>query len=219
MISIFRYLFLAPSLNISAPNFCSRGFIFDFASNMETSKTPSVNQVDPELEKGETSPGIDQDAGIEHVGHGNRLQSWTLFLEKRFGIEARGIERVPESLRQRKTSTADYIQMCLIWFSANLTANNLLIGLLGPTLFEVGYTDGMVLGTFGAILGAIPIGYISTFGPLSGNRTLVSTHVIIDIIALTYTRSSRDTPWDGGHPASASSSTSSSWSAMDSLMS
>lgn len=102
----------------------------------------------------------------------NKLQQWVIILQKRVGLEARGIEHVPESLRERKTTTADYIQMMLIWFSANLTLNNLL-GLLGPLLFEVGIVDGMLLATFGCALGALGVGYISTFGPLSRNRILV----------------------------------------------
>jgi len=104
----------------------------------------------------------------------NPLQRWVLTLERQAGVEARGIERVPESLRAKKTTLMDYVQMCLIWFSANLTANNLMVGLLGPLLFGLGLTDGMLLGTFGSLLGSAGAGYISTFGPISGNRTLVS---------------------------------------------
>jgi hypothetical protein len=104
------------------------------------------------------------------------LRGWTTKLETMLGVEARGIERVPESERLRKITTGDYVQMMLIWFSANLTLNNLALGLLGPLVFYLGLADSMVIGTFGTIAGSIGTAYISTFGPLSGNRTLVSFH-------------------------------------------
>ncbi|KAJ9144494.1 Purine-cytosine permease [Pleurostoma richardsiae] len=103
----------------------------------------------------------------------NKFQRWALHLEEKLGLEARGIERVPEEVRARKTATGDYIQMGLIWFSANLTANNTMLGLLGPLVFYVGLKDGMILAAFGAMFGAACAAYISTFGPVSGNRTLV----------------------------------------------
>ncbi|KAI4129155.1 MAG: hypothetical protein LQ347_003895 [Umbilicaria vellea] len=103
----------------------------------------------------------------------NALQRWAYKLEGLAGVEARGIERVPESLRAKETTFADYAQIALIWFSANITANNLTLGLLGPLAFDLGLTDAMLIGTFGTLLGAIATSYIATFGPASGNRTLV----------------------------------------------
>ena len=106
----------------------------------------------------------------------NSFQRWAVRLETNIGLEARGVERVPEELRAKKTVVGDYIQMGLIWFSANLTANNTMLGLLGPSLFLLGLSDAMVIAAFGATAGAMATGYISTFGPVSGNRTLVSFH-------------------------------------------
>jgi hypothetical protein len=105
----------------------------------------------------------------------NAFQRWSLRLEQKIGLEARGIERVPEDVRARKTVLGDYMQMGLIWFSANLTANNTMLGLLGPMVFYLGLADGLILAAFGAMAGAACSAYISTFGPISGNRTLVSS--------------------------------------------
>ncbi|OBT69606.1 hypothetical protein VE03_00794 [Pseudogymnoascus sp. 23342-1-I1] len=88
-------------------------------------------------------------------------------------LEARGIERVPETERLKKVSASDYMQMTLLWFSTNITANNIAVGMLGPLDFGLGFTDAALCATFGSILGAIGVGYISTFGPASGNRTMV----------------------------------------------
>jgi purine-cytosine permease-like protein len=101
------------------------------------------------------------------------LHGWNVKLEKMLGVEARGIERVEESDRPEKATVGDFVQIILLWFSANLTLNNLAIGLLGPLVFYVGLKDAMLVGTFGTIAGSVGTAYISTFGPLSGNRTLV----------------------------------------------
>jgi purine-cytosine permease-like protein len=69
--------------------------------------------------------------------------------------------------------------MMLISFSASLTLNNLLLGLVGPLLFEVGIVDGMLIAKFGCALGALRVGYISTFVSLSGNRTLVCPKKVV----------------------------------------
>jgi hypothetical protein len=88
-------------------------------------------------------------------------------------FEARGIERVPETERFEKVGASNYMQMTLLWFSANITANNMAVGMLGPLDYDLGFTDAALCATFGAVLGALGVAYISTFGPASGNRTMV----------------------------------------------
>lgn len=51
----------------------------------------------------------------------NSLQRRANRLIKLIGAEARGIERVDESLRTQKTSLRGYWDMATIWFSVNLT--------------------------------------------------------------------------------------------------
>lgn len=87
-------------------------------------------------------------------------------------LEARGIERVPESERHRATAT-DLVQISLLWFSTNITANNIAVGMLGPLAYGLGFTDAALCAAFGAVLGAAGAAYMSTFGPTSGNRTMV----------------------------------------------
>lgn len=121
------------------------------------------------------------DAGADERAHlmdsyglaGNtKLQRLANRLEALAGVEARGIQRVPPELKSRKATFADYFQVFLVWFSADLTANNIAIGLLA-NVYGLGLTDAMLVGTFGAMAGSAFTGYISTFGPISGNRTLV----------------------------------------------
>lgn len=101
-----------------------------------------------------------------------KLQRFVNRLEALAGVEARGIQRVPEELKSGKATFADYFQVFLVWFSADLTANNIALGLLAP-VYNLGLTDAMLVGTFGSLTGSAITGYISSFGPISGNRTLV----------------------------------------------
>jgi hypothetical protein len=120
-------------------------------------------------------PSVIEDTAIDQIPESrNLLQRWVAHLEQRFGVEARGIDRVPEELRDNKASLTDYCQMGLVWFSSNCTALSIAIGLLGPTVFGVGLNDGLVLSVFATLLAALAVGYISTFGPASGNRTMVN---------------------------------------------
>lgn len=88
-------------------------------------------------------------------------------------FESRGIERVPLSERH-DVKASDYLQMSLLWFSTNITANNMALGMLGPLGFSLGFVDSALCATFGALLGAAGVAYMGTFGPASGNRTMVS---------------------------------------------
>lgn len=72
------------------------------------------------------------------------LQRWLNRLDGISGLEARGIERVPEELRHPKVTTGSYVQMFLIWFAINCAANNMTIGILGPIAFGLGFKDAIV---------------------------------------------------------------------------
>jgi purine-cytosine permease-like protein len=97
-----------------------------------------------------------------------RIQLW----EDRFGVEARGIERVPPEGR-RVASFSDIIQIALTWFSINLVASNSIVGILGPQSFGLSFKDSALICLFGNILGGLGPAYIAGLGPRSGNRTLV----------------------------------------------
>lgn len=93
-------------------------------------------------------------------------------IESLAGLEARGVTRV-EPDERHESSIMKYIQMSLLWFSANLTANNLAVGFLGPLLFSLGFTDAALTSVWGAFVGSLITAYMSTWGAASGNRTMV----------------------------------------------
>ncbi|KAK3360494.1 permease for cytosine/purines, uracil, thiamine, allantoin-domain-containing protein [Lasiosphaeria hispida] len=100
------------------------------------------------------------------------LQKLNARIEGLSGFEARGISRVMPDERQ-PPSLWDDISISLLWFSANISVNNLAVGLFGPLLFGLGFLDSAMCAIFGGLLGSISTAYMSTWGPQSGNRTMV----------------------------------------------
>jgi hypothetical protein len=100
------------------------------------------------------------------------VTKWNRWIESLRGLEARGITRVlPEE--RKVPSRLDYLQMSILWFSANVTANNLAVGLLGPLLFDLGFLDSALIATFASFVGSLGPAYMSIWGAQSGNRTMV----------------------------------------------
>ncbi|KIW98094.1 uncharacterized protein Z519_01678 [Cladophialophora bantiana CBS 173.52] len=99
----------------------------------------------------------------EALGDGGPKTSWQKFanwMETRTSVEVRGIERMPECSRQRKVSMKDFFQIGIVWFSANCTANNMTVSVLGPIEFDLGLKDAMLICAFGNIFGAMCTAYI-----------------------------------------------------------
>jgi hypothetical protein len=94
-------------------------------------------------------------------------------LEKLTGIEARGIHRVREHEKTVKT-TLSFIQIVLLWLSINTAAQNITLASIGQSVYNLGFVDAALCSVFGGIVGSLPAAYTATWGPISGNRTLVS---------------------------------------------
>ncbi len=101
-----------------------------------------------------------------------KVSRWNKAIESMRGLEARGITRVPSHEREAPSS-AGYAQMVILWYSANITLNNLAVGFLGPLLFNLGFLDSAVIVTFACLVGSLGPAYTAIFGPQSGNRTMV----------------------------------------------
>ena len=104
-----------------------------------------------------------------------RFESYLRYLESqltKYKLEARGIQRVePEECHA--LTWKSYVQIFLLWLSINLAPVNFTLGMLAPTVYALSFKDAALCAVFGALLGSIGVGYIATFGPVSGNRTLV----------------------------------------------
>lgn len=89
-----------------------------------------------------------------------------------YNLEARGIQRVMPNERHDLKSLG-FFQIGVLWFSINLAANNITLGMLGPAVYYLSFTDASLCAVFGMLVGCLPVAYIATFGPRSGNRSMV----------------------------------------------
>ena len=117
-------------------------------------------------------------ANHEHENHPSpvllkgRLANWNAKVEGLAGLEARGITRVL-SAEKHDGSQHGYFQMFALWTSINLVAINIVTGLLGPIVFELGWVDSVCIVIFANAASCCGAAYIATFSPESGNRTMV----------------------------------------------
>lgn len=114
--------------------------------------------------------------------------------ERFTGLESRGIGRVPTSEREQLTSSS-YLQIMLLWISADMTANPVTLAMLGPLVFELSFTDAALCAVGGTLVGCLGPAYTSTWGPRSGNRTMVSA--ITTAVAAMLTLIDRKSLFDG----------------------
>jgi NCS1 nucleoside transporter family len=107
-------------------------------------------------------------------------QIWKSFERQlvEFNLEARGIQRV-EPEERHDLRALGYTHAAVMWFSVNLAANNITLGMLGPAVFGLGFLDSCLLGVGGALVGSLVVAYIATFGPKSGNRTMIFSRYIM----------------------------------------
>ncbi|EFQ90446.1 hypothetical protein CFE70_004475 [Pyrenophora teres f. teres 0-1] len=140
----------------------------------ETKVTPNASN-EPQLKL----PISTRDARIDDRLRNGGWQDTFKTFEKQlvaYNLEARGIQRVEPDERQ-DLRLLGYLQVAVMWFSVNLAANNITLGMLGPVVFALGFLDSCLLAVFGASVGCLVVAYIATFGK-SGNRTMVFSRYI-----------------------------------------
>ena len=107
---------------------------------------------------------------------GSSVLQWLQRIEDalaRFNLEKRGIQRV-EPHETQPLTRGSYLQVFILFASINLSAGNTILGMLAPAVFFLSFKDTAFCVVFGTILGSLPAAYIATWGPISGNRSLVS---------------------------------------------
>ncbi|KAJ3846860.1 permease for cytosine/purines, uracil, thiamine, allantoin-domain-containing protein [Lentinula lateritia] len=85
------------------------------------------------------------------------------FLDK-YGVEARGIERVP--------SDQHPLSAFWMWLAANMTIVTFSLGCLGGPVFSLSFKDAALTIIFFNLLCNLPVAYFSTWGPKLGLRQL-----------------------------------------------
>ena len=89
----------------------------------------------------------------------------------KWNVELRGVRRVEDDEKQPITWFA-YLQVFVLWTSVNLAINNVTLGMLGPAVFELSFEDSAICAALGALVGALPVAWIATYGPVAGLRTM-----------------------------------------------
>jgi hypothetical protein len=150
-----------------------------------------ANSVSPDLEKGPpiaVEPVTTSSSDVSPLPQRSiipiALKTWNDKIENLAGFEARGITRVLPEERHGTSLSTDF-QMGFLWFSANLTANILAVGFLGPLVFSLGFVDSAMCAVFGSFLGCVLAAYMSIWGAQSGNRTMVRCYPSRSHVTLT----------------------------------
>jgi len=87
----------------------------------------------------------------------------------RYGVEQRGIERVPEDERTDRNT----YKLGTMWCAANMVVSSFAIGALAGPVFGLGFVDSLLTIMFINILGTLPVAFFSTFGPRFGMRQMI----------------------------------------------
>ena len=138
---------------------------FKFSTKPHTNGVGDITK--PSLFQSSSKPEIPPAVALK-----SKVGYWNARVERLAGLEARGISRVlPDE--KHAGGMQDYLQMFLLWFSINMYAYNIITGFLGVLVFSLGWRDCIFIIVFANALAACGVSYTSTFGPESGNRTMV----------------------------------------------
>ncbi|EIN10595.1 hypothetical protein PUNSTDRAFT_142573 [Punctularia strigosozonata HHB-11173 SS5] len=94
------------------------------------------------------------------------------------GVEARGVERVPENERSPRNSWNNL----LMWFSVNCVLTTVPIGVLAQEFYTLTlpHAIGIIIGF--AAIGCATTAFIATLGPQTGLRTMVITRYSVGYV-------------------------------------
>ena len=137
----------------------------DVEANTTNAEKPAYSN---ENDSGEYVPD-DGAVTAETFVLGDSWYAKTQRLAGKFGVEQRGIERVPSDER----SPAHISQVGTMWLSANMVVSSFAIGALAYPVFYLGFVDTILIIFFVNVLGIIPVCFFSTFGPRFGLRQMV----------------------------------------------
>ncbi|KAG9309078.1 cytosine-purine permease [Chiua virens] len=85
------------------------------------------------------------------------------------GVEARGVERVPEHQRETK----NFWNSLFMWWSVNMVITTIPVGVLGQYVFTLTLHHTIATTLCFAALGSVATAFIATLGPQTGLRTMI----------------------------------------------
>ncbi|RAQ45676.1 nucleoside transporter [Aspergillus flavus] len=114
-------------------------------------------------------PGDEGEKRMRHIQEGNgllrSLRNFETWIDRKLGVEAMGVERVPEDKRRPPQK----LNMMFFWFSVLISPTLIPIGSLGP-IFGLSVHTSVILTIFAALLGTIAPAFTATLSPPSGLR-------------------------------------------------
>jgi hypothetical protein len=154
--------------------------IMESVARHDIEKGAAVNPTEVNATVDNSTDRDGKSISLNHENDGSRppssggvLSYWNVKMEDIWGVEARGITRVTTNDKNVPRPLHDYLNMFSLWFSINLQAMNIIVGLLGPLVYGLGWVDCVCIVIFANALASCGIAYMATFGPESGNRTMV----------------------------------------------
>ncbi|KAJ5332517.1 uncharacterized protein N7506_006300 [Penicillium brevicompactum] len=136
--------------------------------------SPSTNTTDHfDLDKTESTSSSEASDLAKPVPSPAPQSKWQRCLAGLTSGENGGIVRIHPEEREPVTSSTT-LHMFLMWFSMTLATNNIVVGSMGTLVLGLSFKDAALCGIFGCLIGTSVIGYISTYGPKSGIRTLIT---------------------------------------------
>lgn len=116
-------------------------------------------------------------------------KSWFFSRLQRFagsyGVEERGVERVPED--ERRDTRAS--KMGGVWLAANMGMPTFALGAVAVPIFGLGFVDAALIIVLVNILGVLPVCFFALFGPKFGLRQIILSrfwfgHYAVKLIAI-----------------------------------
>ncbi|KAI1258421.1 purine-cytosine permease [Xylariaceae sp. FL1019] len=120
----------------------------------------------------------------EAFSEGNSVWAKLQRAAGKYGVEQRGIERVPSDERTDTSLT----HVGTLWLSANMVVSSFAVGALSYPVFYLGFVESALTIIFINAIGILPVCFFSTFGPRFGLRQMVLSrfffgHYAVKIVA------------------------------------
>ncbi|KAI9653683.1 MAG: hypothetical protein M1831_005711 [Alyxoria varia] len=116
-------------------------------------------------------PYVYEDGAVpgEAFDYGDSFFAKAQRLAGRLKIEQRGIERVPEDER----TDHSLLNVGSLWLAANMVISSFALGVLGKSVFFLGFVDAILVILFFNLLGIMTVCFFSTLGPVFGLRQMI----------------------------------------------
>ncbi|KAK1781048.1 permease for cytosine/purines, uracil, thiamine, allantoin-domain-containing protein [Copromyces sp. CBS 386.78] len=128
----------------------------------QSSTASEKDEAAVQVENGDIDSGNNENVvHKEEFYAGNSIYAKLHRITGRWGVEERGIERLPSDARKPMT-----------WFSINMTFVSLTLGVLPVAAYGLGFVEAAILIIVFNVLGSLPVALFSSLGPVFGLRQI-----------------------------------------------